>query len=349
MVISTDPHFLFIHIPKTAGTSVEEALYCYQDFKYRTSPHAIAKQYKDYFPPEDYEKFFKFAFVRNPYDLVFSTWKFFVKNHEIRMEFKEWVKWRYNREPIMSKLNCYDDNSHIPESNRVNQLGTSYYVNRPPQVMFFMDDNGDLLIDYIGRFENVENDFYEIVSHLNLEDVYLPHTNKSGNEFMVNDYRHFYDEETKEIVRKNHLFDLEFFGYEFDNPNPKKNFGFNKYKNISDAGFDFPNYNYFNLGNLVYGQYDVVERNKMPDEDLQRHYKNFETEKVRTKMVSYKSKLEKIRVEISKLESVLFELDIDKDVSDLQREILKLRESELVFATKYHKSKKLYDSMGPIL
>ena len=88
-----------------------------------------------------------------------------------------------------------------------------------------MDDNGDLLIDYIGRFENVENDFYEIVSHLNLEDVYLPHTNKSGNEFMVNDYRHFYDEETKEIVRKNHLFDLEFFGYEFDNPNPKKNFG----------------------------------------------------------------------------------------------------------------------------
>ena len=215
--------------------------------------------------------------------------------------------------------------------------------------MFFMDDNGDLLIDYIGRFENVENDFYEIVSHLNLEDVYLPHTNKSGNEFMVNDYRYFYDEETKEIVRKNHLFDLEFFGYEFDNPNPKKNFGFNKYKNISDAGFDFPNYNYFNLGNLVYGQYDVVERNKMPDEDLQRHYKNFETEKVRTKMVSYKSKLEKIRVEISKLESVLFELDIDKDVSDLQREILKLRESELVFATKYHKSKKLYDSMGPIL
>lgn len=66
-------------------------------------------------------------------------------------------------------------------------------------------------------------------------------------------------------------------------------------------------------------------------------------------MVSYKSKLEKIRVEIDKLESVLFESDVDKDVSDLQREILTLRESELVFATKYHKSKKLYDSMGPIL
>jgi len=346
MLISTDPHFLFIHIPKTAGTSIEEALYCYQDFRYRTSPHAIAKQYKDYFHPEDYTKFFKFAFVRNPYDLVFSTWKFFVKNHEINMDFKEWVLWRYNREPIMSKLHCYSDSSYIPESNRVNQLGTSYYVNRPPQVMFFMDDNGDLLIDYIGRFENVDEDFEEIVSHLKLDDVYLPHTNKSGSEFTKNDYRAFYDEETKEIVRKNHLFDLEFFGYEFDDPNPKRNFGFNKFKNISEAGFDYPEYNYFNLGNLVYGQYDVIERNKIPDEDLKKHQLNFELEKSRTKMVSYKSKLEKITNEINKLETILFDSEIDDDVSNLQRDILKLREFELVFKTKFSKSKKLYDSIN---
>ncbi len=346
MIVSTNPPFLFVHIPKTAGTSIENALFEFQEFEYRTSPHMCAKQYKDYFIPEIYNQFFKFAIVRNPYDLLFSTWKFFVKNSGITMNFKEWILWRYRREPIMSKLDSFDEGSNFTEKEKMSRLATAFYVNKAPQVMFLIDDNGDMLIDYIGRFENVDEDFKEIVNHLGLEDIHLPHSNKSGLEFVSNDYRKFYDDETRELVRINHLFDLEFFGYEYEDNNPKTNFGFVNYKNLSDTNLEFPEYMFFNLGNLIYGHYDIIERNKFSKEELDHHLKYFQKTKIRAKVTNYEYQAKKFTQKIKDGEEKLYSCDDDSQIYNLQKEILGFKEQEIFFFTKAKKLKRTLDSMG---
>ena len=94
MVLSTNPPFLFIHIPKTAGTSVEEALFDYQDFNYMNEPHPIVAQYKTYLSKEMFESLFKFSFVRNPWSLQVSTYKYYVVSNNIDITFEEYIKWK---------------------------------------------------------------------------------------------------------------------------------------------------------------------------------------------------------------------------------------------------------------
>jgi hypothetical protein len=78
------------------------------------------------------------------------------------------------------------------------------------QLDFITDDNGNLLVDYIGRFENLEEDFRK--TGLVASGARLPHINKSSH----TDYRSYYTDETREIVGRRHAKNCEFFGYQFD-------------------------------------------------------------------------------------------------------------------------------------
>lgn len=73
-----------------------------------------------------------------------------------------------------------------------------------------MDDNGELIVDYIGRFENLNLDVKTIFSRLNIE-ASLPHLNK-GNR---GEYYSFYDNEAKEMVETLYSDDISYFNYSF--------------------------------------------------------------------------------------------------------------------------------------
>ena len=139
---------------------------------------------------EEFRSYFKFGFVRNPWDrvvsLYFRTDGLQMKDKMTFDEFVDWIKY--------SSSTCIHP---VPHTNQLDWL---------------VDPHGNVLVDFIGKFENIQKDWELIASEYGLP-MELPHNNKNLNE------RHFYTEyysnRTKEIIENKFRVDIEFFDYTF--------------------------------------------------------------------------------------------------------------------------------------
>jgi hypothetical protein len=181
------PSYVFIHINKTAGSSIERALLL--RFEHRTALEKRA-ELGDW----RWNRAFRFSFVRNPWDKVASHYFYRVKRNvtglaDNPIPFPTWVHLAYEE--------------HDPR-----------YVNRPkmfmPQADWLCDRDGTLLVNYVGRFERLAADFAEVCRILN-RPATLPHLKRSGNR----DYRRLYDAGARRVVAQAFARDIEMFGYEF--------------------------------------------------------------------------------------------------------------------------------------
>jgi hypothetical protein len=93
-------------------------------------------------------------------------------------------------------------------------MGNGYYSFTFNQLRYLTDKNGEVLVDFIGRFENLAQDISHVFDKLGLEasQLEIPHENRSAHSH----YSEMYTPETREIVRKRFRRDIEFFGYEFE-------------------------------------------------------------------------------------------------------------------------------------
>jgi hypothetical protein len=73
-----------------------------------------------------------------------------------------------------------------------------------------VDDNGELLMDFVGRYENLQDDFNSLRAKLGITQT-LPHLNKSNHR----DYRSYYNDHTQQLVAEHFKADIELFGYSF--------------------------------------------------------------------------------------------------------------------------------------
>jgi len=182
---------VFIHIPKTAGLSIDRALGL---TKYRWRQKLVpGQQYSglvtfghEFLPwlqarklvPRD--NLFTFAFCRNPYDRAVSLWAYNNKRNDMELTFREfclnWGNWGW----------------------RV----------RTPQSKWL--DGVDL--GFLGRFENLQEDFGKLCDMLDMERRRLPHVNPTQH----GPCRDYYDEVTQGIVRALYARDFERFGYAVD-------------------------------------------------------------------------------------------------------------------------------------
>ena len=80
-----------------------------------------------------------------------------------------------------------------------------------PQFNFFLDDDGNEIVDEILRFENFESDLRVILEKVGFGGVSIPHENKSA----IKPYRHYYNKKTARIVGKIYKKDIELLGYEY--------------------------------------------------------------------------------------------------------------------------------------
>ncbi len=215
-MISHEHKGIFIHIPKTGGTSVEKLLGCKNrreeifgrdENLWLPLQHASASQLIEYnlVSQADFENYFKFAFVRNPFDLVVSEWKWRIK----KQIFSPFSRYRWVNISLKQFIKYYISNKF---ENFQNNLGLVIKLHLTPQYNFIHDRDGNNLIDFVARFENFDEDLKYISKKLGLNITNIPHIYKTKRKH----YSHYYDEETIELVKKIYAIDLEYFNYSFE-------------------------------------------------------------------------------------------------------------------------------------
>jgi len=215
-MISIKNRFLFIHVPKTGGNSVQSILIDYSEDKiiaeanhqdgiemfnirndtYNINKHSTLSDYKKEIEPEIFEKLYKFCTIRNPWDMMISF--YFSPNRGV----KEW-----DRESFKHLITRVATLRHYiitpPSISKINDLlGIDLVPN------FKAIDND---IDFIMRFEFLYADFKHVCENLNIPFSYLPHRNKSNRKH----YSKYYDEELIKLVKDKFKEEIELGGYTY--------------------------------------------------------------------------------------------------------------------------------------
>jgi hypothetical protein len=231
-VISHKHRFIFVHAFRTGGASVENHLYTlhrkcvYREpirglirsdfrgkvavdvsdlgceikwlFEWGERSHVTARHFRQFLLDREYghlwDSYYKFAFVRNPWDRLVSLYAHY--HPDGRMEsFDAWLR----------RIMDVEDPFTTTEAN-----GCVLYDSLT-NLDWISDENGNVLLDFVGRFEDLQRDFDHICDTLGIARRRLPHTNRSRHA----PYWEYYDEETKAIVADRHQKDIETFGYRF--------------------------------------------------------------------------------------------------------------------------------------
>ena len=203
MPINHNNKFIFIHIPKTAGNSIEEYFniqkqenlwskerYTINGIKY-TPQHYTCSILKDHPQTKDYfNDYFKFAFVRNPYDRLLSH---FIWRNEYYPE-----HWNDASPNYFSK---WLDTLNI----NIDHLLPQYD---------FIYQNNKCLIDFIGRFENLDKDFALLLNKLNIHNnKKLAKTNQINKKFNKAEYL---NKNNKEKIYYYYKKDFDAFEYKHE-------------------------------------------------------------------------------------------------------------------------------------
>jgi hypothetical protein len=206
MIISAQHRFIFVAIPKTGTHAVRQALREHmgpQDmeqvglFVNRKMPipelakighgHLSLQQVRPYFRPDDFDGFFKFAFVRNPFDRFISYCAFMTREHG-----------QFEKNP-QGVMRHFIDNPQWQ------------HILFQPQHSFVTDAGGQLLTDYLGRVEAMQQSYDVAAEKIGIPSRPLERVNASKRR----DYRDYYDQPLIDGVAKLYARDLELFGYEF--------------------------------------------------------------------------------------------------------------------------------------
>lgn len=226
-MISHEHRCIFIHIPKCAGTSIEAALghldgrtgrglQDHRGIRMLEQPLArpvaistpsnarevvrrlvrpLRRQRNDRnrlrLTRHQYESYFKFTIVRNPWARAVSAYD-----------------------------NVMRDATHRSRHGLVAAVPFAEYLRRfagqrmlTPQMDFIRDFSGKVPLDFIGRFENLAADFAKACQLMGLrEEVELPHALRAPS---ATNYRERYDDASRELIRRTYREEVALFGYDF--------------------------------------------------------------------------------------------------------------------------------------
>jgi hypothetical protein len=233
-VICDEYRCLFVHVPKTAGMSIEHVFLRLLGFTWKTRAplllrgnddprlgpprlaHLTAGDYvaRGHMTAERFEAYFKFSFVRNPWDRIISEYKY--RGYPVKIDFKTYLF------------------KHLPPPG-----WTDAYCHIIPQYDFLHNETGRLLVDFVGRYETLQTDFNQVCARLGIPPTPLPRVNRSlkatrpdtlqglrkqlrraiwsrERQHTFGHYTEYYDAESREFVGQLFRKDIEAFNYAFD-------------------------------------------------------------------------------------------------------------------------------------
>ena len=234
MLISHSHKFIFIHIGKTGGTAIEKVLCQYLNIDFEETKkdsqgnwwkHIWAKGMKKRVGAEIWDDYFTFAFVRNPYDMILSLYSMYTQYPEYTNPqvhpalYHPWNQYQNFEHFILS----IGDKSHEPDRkwrkqldklgaktqmdvwNSLKNLQTSYLT----ESWKGMDGPGEILVDFVGKYENLIDDFHQICNTIDLPKLDLIHYGGTQHK----PYQDCYNNRMKSIVYDHFALDIERFGY----------------------------------------------------------------------------------------------------------------------------------------
>ena len=218
-ILSHDHRFLFLHIAKTGGRSVNLTLarHCPRLARFNTKKlnpevdvlgRRPGLEIRQHMTDSEWNDYFKFAFVRNPWDRAVSMYRHIRSAEEMRSD----GKLRYLEE-ITRRLNI--DSQSLTFGTFVkavlrDRIFDNYHWDK--QILSLTDNAGKQMFDFVGRFENLQTDFDTICRRIGFPLARLPHHNKTRRKH----YAEYYTDETREIVASIYRDDIDTFGYQFD-------------------------------------------------------------------------------------------------------------------------------------
>ena len=201
-MISLQKGFLFVHIPKTAGNSIQTVLRNYSEDElvalrpeqdgierfglrnpnYKVKKHSTLAEYRDALGNEQLGSLYKFTCVRNPWERMVSFYFTPTQSPEA------WDRHKFRK--IISKALSVADYLRLHQDEEVP------FAN----------------VDCIMRFENLADDFSAVCRKLDIPVQPLPQYNRSTREH----YSKYYDDELRELVRMRFAPEIERFDYTFE-------------------------------------------------------------------------------------------------------------------------------------
>jgi len=236
MILSHQHQFIFFCNPKTGSTSVEKSLTPYQEgqefncglrqFEDRfltkvlfQNKHLPPAMLKAWLPQETWNNYYKFVFVRNPWDWFVSEWKYHFRLKRIdKTDFYKrpravaaYCKNYFWLKNLYEKKKFEVEDIDFLYGRLKNSFGIFPNSQGLHQSHYACDIDGNIIVDFIAKFENIQHDFLQIKSNLGL-DINLKHLNKTKHD----DYRTYFTKESRQRVAELWKEDIERFGYTFD-------------------------------------------------------------------------------------------------------------------------------------
>jgi hypothetical protein len=210
-MISKRHNCIFVHIPKCGGSSLESLIWSaaertpenlckgmingyYNPYQTGGLQHLKALQIRQHVGDDVFDRSFKFAIIRNPFDKAVSQYLYMAKRKDLR-----------------NFIGMSEDDDFLSYLKKTQRRS---HIQWEAQVSFLYDFRGRQLVDYVGRFEKLELAMAEISQRIGLDlGAPIPHLNRS---LARGEYQNYYCEESKRMVEDFYRDDLEVFEYGFE-------------------------------------------------------------------------------------------------------------------------------------
>lgn len=191
-LIGRDKKVIRVHIVKTAGTSLQKSLrFNVPNKKIGIRKHYFVREIIKIEGEQVWQDAFTFSFVRNPWDRVYSMYRYRLRKGKVPshiIDFKSWVM------------------------QTLEELKFNPYHHLQSHCQWLMDYKGEINLDFIGRFENLSEDISRL-STLIEKPIKMVHVNQN---LPIIHYSEVYDQELIDVIAKVYKDDIDFFGYDYE-------------------------------------------------------------------------------------------------------------------------------------
>jgi hypothetical protein len=215
MLINDDLKIIFIHIPKSGGTSVRRLLENIPGTRRISGlyTHCSALDIRDYIGEAVFESYFRFSLVRHPYDRLTSFYNFALSRALERIEARKHGRSVKNGISEKTDIDTVREMTSVSPANWITEVEFNSHifgqdVKRKPQVDWISDADGRSLVTTVYKIEEPNAFVNDFATRFAITNVELPHLNQSNRLFAQRD-----NELIQQFIYKYHREDLQRFGY----------------------------------------------------------------------------------------------------------------------------------------